>query len=156
MIGVCRIISFIISGRNRRALFIYDLNISSLSASDLSPAERGSLHQLQKRQRPHGHVGDPGAVPDPAARARHGAAGLHAGPRLYAQVGRPHSTWRKKKIIPGQKKVMQNFVLPEWELRDPHSCLLLPAGSKIWIFFIWLLYEPTIWQYFTVKIIVFF
>lgn len=77
-----------------------------LSVSDLSPAERGSLHQLQKRQRPHGHVGDPGAVPDPAARARHGAAGLHAGPRLYAQVGRPHSAWMKSKtwlrVIPGQ------------------------------------------------------
>lgn len=26
-------------------------------------------------------------MPDPAARARHGAAGLHAGPRLYAQRG---------------------------------------------------------------------
>lgn len=73
------------------AMFICDLNISSLSVTDLSPAERGSFHQLQKRQRPHGHVSDPGAVPDPAARARHGAAGLHAGPRLYAQVGRPHS-----------------------------------------------------------------
>lgn len=77
-----------------------------LSVSDLSPAERGSLHQLQKRQRPHSHVGDPGAVPDPAARTRHGAAGLHAGPWLYAKVGRPQSAWMKSKtwlrVIPGQ------------------------------------------------------
>lgn len=46
-------------------------------------------------------------MPDPAARARHGAAGLHAGPGLHAQVGRAHGERMKTKpeeITPGQKK----------------------------------------------------
>lgn len=63
------------------------LNLSLVASSGLSATQRRSFHQLQKRQRPHGHVGDPGAVPDPAARAPHGAAGLHAGLGLHAQVG---------------------------------------------------------------------
>lgn len=99
------------------------------SVSDLSPAERGSFHQLQKRQRPHGDVGDPGAVPDPAARARHGAAGLHAGPRLYAQVGRPHCAWIKEKSNLGNK----TFLLTYWQ-----------KYTKILVFFKkFLEYKPT-------------
>lgn len=74
-------------------------NMNVFLLADLSPPERGSFHQLQKRQRPHSHVGDPGAVPDPAARTRHGAAGLHPGPRLHAQVGPRVCAWKTRSDV---------------------------------------------------------
>lgn len=52
----------------------------------LSAPQRSAFHQLQECQRPHGHVADPGAVPDPAAGARLGPPGLLPGLGLHAQV----------------------------------------------------------------------
>lgn len=52
----------------------------------LSTTKRRAFHQLQERQRPHSHVGDPGAVSDPAAGARARPAGLLPGLGLHAQV----------------------------------------------------------------------
>ena len=58
----------------------------ALPSAGLPPPQRGPVHQLQECQGPHGDVGDAGAVPDPAARARHGPTGVHTGPGVHAQV----------------------------------------------------------------------
>lgn len=60
----------------------------SLVMSDLSASERCACDQLQECEGSYGHVGDPGAMSNPPARALHGPAGLHTGFGLYAQVRR--------------------------------------------------------------------